>query len=338
MKLLLSLIAISCLSGTIATADEPSQPVLVEVQRIWDKAPHNGFTDLIRFKDRWYCTFREGQGHISHDGVLKVIASDDGRKWESVATFKSLRGFDMREAKFSIMPDGRLMLTGCEANRKTKPSLHQSLVWFTSDGNKWTEQVAVVDPDFWLWRGNWHKSKAYFFGYGCRDDNRALRLYTSSDGKQFETLIKEVGVEGTYPNETSILFLPDETCYCLLRQDGKPNSGYIGESLPPYTDWTWKKLGVRIGGPNMIQLPDGRFVAVVRLYDEKQRTSVCWLDPETGTLTEALKLPSGGDTSYAGMVWHDDMLWVSYYSSHEEKTAIYLAKVKFEKNNGDSIE
>ena len=41
-----------------------------------------------------------------------------------------------------------------------------------------------------------------------------------------------------------------------------------------------------------------------------------------------LTLPSGGDTSYAGMVWHADLLWVSYYSSHEGKTSIYLARVK----------
>ena len=80
----------------------------------------------------------------------------------------------------------------------------------------------------------------------------------------------------------------------------------------------------------MVQLPDGRLMAAVRLYDNKVRTSLCWIDVKTGQLTEALALPSGGDCSYAGMVWHDDMLWVSYYSSHEEKTSIYLAKVRFE--------
>ena len=53
-----------------------------------------------------------------------------------------------------------------------------------------------------------------------------------------------------------------------------------------------------------------------------------WVSPKTGRLRECLTLPSGGDTSYAGLVWHDGLLWVSYYSSHEEKTAIYLAKVK----------
>ena len=49
--------------------------------------------------------------------------------------------------------------------------------------------------------------------------------------------------------------------------------------------------------------------------------------PGRGLMKECLKLPSGGDTSYAGMVVHEGCLWISYYSSHEEKTAIYLARV-----------
>jgi hypothetical protein len=78
----------------------------------------------------------------------------------------------------------------------------------------------------------------------------------------------------------------------------------------------------------MIRIPDGRYVAAVRLYDGSVRTSLAWIDPRTGTLREFLKLPSGGDTSYAGLVWHEGLLWVSYYSSHEDKTSIYLAKVQ----------
>ena len=50
----------------------------------------------------------------------------------------------------------------------------------------------------------------------------------------------------------------------------------------------------------------------------------------TTTFEPIFSLPSGGDNSYAGMVWHDDLLWMSYYSSHEEKTSIYLAKLKLE--------
>ena len=77
----------------------------------------------------------------------------------------------------------------------------------------------------------------------------------------------------------------------------------------------------------MIQLPDGRILAVTRLYSGGTRTSLSWLDVANGKLTEVIKLPSRGDTSYAGLVLHDGLLWISYYSSHEGRTSIYLARV-----------
>ncbi|WP_220498370.1 sialidase family protein [Rhodopirellula sp. JC639] len=310
-------------------ADEFPKPVLVDVQRIWDAAPHNAFTDLVRFRDRWYCVFREGQKHVSPDGALRVLTSADGDNWESAALVTSDK-YDLRDAKITVTPDDRLMLAGAGAADTPQGRHHQSLVWFSDDGVNWSTPTPVGDQDNWLWRISWHKGEAYGFGYGCGKGGRGLRLFKSSDGKTFETLIEDVDVPGTYPNETSIVFLPDDTAYCLLRHDGEPKVGNLGVSRPPYTEWDWKPLNVRLGGPDMIRLPDGRFVAVVRLYDSTVRTSVCWLDPENGTLTEALKLPSGGDTSYAGLVWHDRMLWISYYSSHEGKTSVYLAKVRFD--------
>jgi hypothetical protein len=323
MKSVLSLILV-VLAVTSIGADERVK--LVQVEKIWDQAPHNAFTDLVRFRDRWFCVFREGQGHVSPDGALRVITSVDGQTWESAALITSSDS-DLRDAKITVTPDGRLMLAGAEALHEPVTHRHQSLVWFSDDGRTWSEAHEVGDRDNWLWRITWHRGQAYGFGYGCRNDNRGLRFFTSSDGRSFDTLIERVAVEGTYPNETSLVFLPDDTAYCLLRQDGQPNSGYLGRSCPPYTQWTWEKLGVRIGGPHMIRLDNGRFVAAVRLYDSPVRTSLCWVDPEAGTLTEFLKLPSGGDTSYAGLVLHDGLLWVSYYSSHEGKSNIYLARV-----------
>jgi len=60
---------------------------------------------------------------------------------------------------------------------------------------------------------------------------------------------------------------------------------------------------------------------------QKATSVLSFLDPDKGTLTDVLTLSSGGDTSYAGLVWHDTMSWVSYYSSYEKKTSISLAKV-----------
>jgi hypothetical protein len=131
-----------------------------------------------------------------------------------------------------------------------------------------------------------------------------------------------------YPNESGMVFLEDDTALCLLRRDGPKPSAQLGRAKPPYTDWTWQDLGTQIGGPHLIELPDKRLIAGVRLHDGKVRTAIAQLDAATPRLTELLPLPSGGDSSYPGLVWHDGILYVSYYSSHEGKTSIYLARVK----------
>jgi len=48
-----------------------------------------------------------------------------------------------------------------------------------------------------------------------------------------------------------------------------------------------------------------------------------------GKATLLLTFPSGGDNSYPGFVVKGKELWVSYYSGHEGRTSIYLAKLKY---------
>src|SRR5690348_2852427 len=138
--------------------------------------------------------------------------------------------------------------------------------------------------DYWLWRVTWHKKVACGIGYVC-GMKKAVRLYQSTDGQNYETLVQMLRDEG-YPNESSLVFLPDDTCPCLLHCDEA--NGLLGAARPPYKEWTWKDLGRRIGGPNMLRLPDGRLIAVVRLYDGKVRTAVCGVDAATGKLDELL--------------------------------------------------
>ena len=320
------LIAVLVVITSRASAKE-TKVQLLEVQKIWDAGNHNAFTDLVRFKGEWFCVFREGKAHVSPDGALRVIRSKDGKMWTSAALIKSDVA-DLRDAKISVTPDGKLMLTGAGAMHKG-PIKHQSKAWFRDDGENWSEAVDIGDVDHWLWRVTWRGNQAIGIGYATGGQRR-VRLYTSNDGRKYETIVEDLKIEG-YPNETSILFRDDGTALCLLRRD--PQHGLLGSAKPPYKEWTWKDVGTRIGGPHMIALPGdagGRLIAVVRLYDKPVRTSVCEIDADTGKLTELLKLPSGGDTSYAGLVWHESELWISYYSSHEKKTSIYLARVKVE--------
>jgi hypothetical protein len=296
-------------------------------RKIWDAAPHNAFTDLLRHGDEWFCVFREGMTHVSPDGALRVLASKDGDTWASAARV-TFDGGDLRDAKITVTPAGKLMLCGAVAYPKGSKHGHRSLVWFSDDGRSWSEATPIGEPDYWLWRVTWHGNEAYGVGYGTAvgKTRGTARLYRSTDGKTFETWVPEL-FTGGYPNESSLLFQKDGTCLCLLRRDGTASSGQLGTSKPPYKTWTWQDLSLRIGGPQLIELPDGRVVAATRLYDGKVRTAVCTLDPAAGKSTEALPLPSGGDCSYPGLVWHDGLLWASYYSSHEGKTSIYLAKV-----------
>lgn len=313
-------LVLAALGAGVVGAEESVK--LVEVRKIWDQAPHNAFTDLARFQGRWFCAFREGKGHVCPTGVLRVIASEDGKTWESVALFTSDNS-DLRDAQLTVASDGRLMLSGAEAMHDRSEYSHQSLSWLSKDGRTWSDRHEIGDRNFWMWRVTWYGDTAYGIGYGVGNERGSLRLYTSKDGERFETLMAPM-LEAEYPNETSLVFAGD-TAYCLLRQD--PANGQLGIAEPPYTAWEWKDIGTRIGGPAMLRLPDGRFVAGVRLYDGGVRTSLGWIDPASGKFTEFLRLPSGGDTSYPGLVFHDGLLWMSYYSSHEGKSSIYLAKV-----------
>ena len=300
---------------------------IVSVQRIWDEGAHNAFCDLVRHEGRWWCTFREGAGHVSEEGALRVIVSDDGEAWRSAALI-AIDGLDLRDPKLEVTPHGTLMLLAGARREVGEGQLNTSMTWFSADGEAWHGPFTVAEEGVWLWRVTWHEGVAWGVGYGCQAGKFA-RLYRSRCGMRFERVEPDMHTEG-YPNETRILFLEDDTALCLLRMDGEGATGRLGRAAPPYTDWRWRDLGVKIGGPEMIRLPDGRFVACVRLYDDPVRTSLAWLDVEGATLTESLALPSGGDTSYAGMVWHEGLLWVAYYSSHEEKTCIYLARVKLD--------
>jgi hypothetical protein len=299
---------------------------LIESRKIWDAASHNAFTDLARFHEKWWCVFREGKTHISPDGKVRILRSQDAAHWESAALIGPPDG-DLRDPKLSITPRNRLMIVAAIAYPKGANVRHQSVAYFSDNGTAWEGPVKVGDPNVWLWRVTWHKDKAYGVGYDTSGE-KLVRLYQSKDGREFEPVVSTLFNE-EQPNETSLVFLPDDTALCFLRRDGPKGTGLLGSAKPPYTDWAWKDSGVKIGGPHMIRLPDGRLIAGVRLYDGGARTAIMSLDSKTGKLTELVKLPSGGDTSYPGLVWHDGLLWISYYSSHEGKTSIYLAKARF---------
>ena len=297
--------------------------------KIWNEGKHNAFTDLIRFQDQWYCVFREGDDHAKGAGKIRVLRSKDGQAWASAALIAT-DGADLRYPHISITPKGELMIVGGAAVPPTRDPVkdHYSFVSFSKDGATWGAPDRTLDSWQWLWRVRWHEGKAFGVAY-CSNATPPRKyeglLYQSADGKKYERV---AAFDIPNPTEATLAFDGD-TMLCLQRRDGKPNTAMLGTSKTPYKEWTWKDLGVYFGGPNLIRTPDGTWLASGRMTTSgKPQPVLCQLDVKNAKLTPLVTLPSGGDTSYAGMVWHDDQLWMSYYSSHEGKTSIYLARVR----------
>lgn len=306
------------------------KPELLQLSKIWDDGSHNAFTDLEFFQEKWFCVFRSGAGHVSTDSCVRILVSGDGEHWEAIAQLSSPRSdlADLRDPKLCLTPDGRLMLTAAAVCHDEVALTHQTYAWFSNDGLTWGEPVAIGEPNFWLWRVTWHEGCAYGAAYHAPVHRRepALRLYRSEDGIDFKPIDERL-LHQNLPNESTLIFEGEEAL-CLVRHEGGQNRALLGVAQAPYNAWHWKDLGVHLGGPNLLRLPDGRIIMAGRLHEGGAHTALCLFDRERGVLDEVLRLPSGGDNSYAGLVWHDGLLWVSYYSAHEGQQAIYLAKVR----------
>ncbi len=90
-------------------------------------------TDLIRFKDHWYCGFCEGEIHSNHPtGRGWLIRSANGIKWEAAKVF-DWDAADVRDPMLSVTPEGKLMV-------------NTSLAFVSREGRYWDpESGAELD-------------------------------------------------------------------------------------------------------------------------------------------------------------------------------------------------
>lgn len=341
-KYLLAFLVFFVASGNIISQNTPEHDLIISVERIWDRAGHNAFTSLIDYKGKLYCAFRESSGHVSDiNGTIRVIASDDTQNWYSVAHIYE-RGYDLRDPQLSITPDNRIMLniggsiytggklTGMEPQVSFSDTMGRN---FSAPQKIFIDEKIKSDKD-WLWRATWYKGIAYATAYQS-SKVKSVQLLMSDDGIHYKYITTFDIIGG---NETTLSFTADGKMIAVVRSD-KMRAGYIGSSKPPYKEWEFNKLQARVGGPNLILLDNGVMLCATREYppDHNEKTILAKVELD-GEFIKLVTLPSGGDCSYPGLVMRDSILYVSYYSSHEEKTAIYLAKLVDLKYGYDSFE
>lgn len=325
-------------TACLASAEESTFQDSITVYKIWDKGKHNGFPDLFRFKNAFYCTFREGNNHVdnTNSGKVRIVRSRDGKNWESVALFE-MEGVDVREARLSLTPKGNMM--AILAAGVWKDGAYLSLSPYVSFSDKSglnfsPLEKTVIDPAItpsldWIWRVTWNKGIGYGIVYqikaGEKKEPWETYLLQTKDGKHYEK-VAQIELDGN-PNESTIRFDNNNKMYVLVRRDAGDLMGVLAESNFPYQNWSYNKLKWRLGGPNFLFLNDKQLIMGSRFFENKNVSTALFVTDLKGNVLKTIKLPSGGDTSYPGMVMHKNKLWVAYYSSHEGKSNIYMAVI-----------
>ncbi len=307
------------------------QAQAIEAYRIYADSNHNAFTSLVKFDDNYYCAFRSGERHVyGRDGIIKIIRSRDARNWSDHQII-TLPGYDLRDPKLSITPDGRLMLLCGGSVYQGQELLRQRthVSFSDNEGNHFGRPTPIVLPDDlgsdfdWLWRVTWHGEEA--FGVLYQRGQESTKLAKSVDGINYQ-MVCDLKLTGR-PNEATIRFLGDQRMAILHRREEADQMGLWAVSSPPYTEWNWKSVNYRLGGPDFCVLSNEQILAGTRLYDEDGHKVALLLGNANGIFTLIHRFPSGGDCSYPGFVQEEDRILMSYYSSHEGKASIYLAEI-----------
>ena len=217
----------------------------------------------------------------------------------------------------------------------------QSVSWLSSDGENWSTAYACPSGiNAHRWSVTWHNGMGYSNSEGGKDSKGTL--YRTRDGKSWRVLVSDFAPEGFNGSEGSLAFGVDDTAYCLFRGGARHALLGVGKA-PYYQEWEWRNLSVDpgpehggtrpceevlqapFGGPKLIRLADGRFLAAGRIlwpWREDGRINLFWLDPDRAVLT---RFAAFEGTSYPGVFEHEGMLWVTFTDS--DASEILLAKI-----------
>lgn len=306
----------------------------VNVLKIFSKEEmHSAFTDLAYFKGEFYCTFRVAKKHVGDDGSVYLLTSKNSKNWKFVKSFR-VEGVDLRDPKFILSEDLQILYLhiGGSIFSNGEFVTNNQFVTRSQNGKEWETPNLINIKDKWLWKPILYNDFSYSIGYKAGEK---LIFYKSSDliNYNFE---KTINLDPSGILTEAAIAKSHDTLYAIVRKN-YPGS-YFGISKNPFHEWKWVQLDRVLGGPNIMKI-DNRILISGRTYidseDSDCRTKT-FLGEIIGDKIKILHiLPSGGDTGYTGMVYKDNMLYISYYSgisgclnTNDNFTEVYLAKIK----------
>jgi len=328
-------------------AAEPPEVQVSNIRRVFHNGEHNAFTDLVRFRDAFYLTFRScPDGHMVHPTAsIIVLRSDDARSWKPAHQFSVARR-DTRDPHFLVFRDKLFIITGTWYCGDASPSResydlnkHLGFAAWTVDGTQWHGPV-MLEGTFghYVWRAEMFGDKAYL----CGRRKIGFEMAARGEGRKVESLMLESDdgliwrrravFQEIAGDETAFRFTDDGSIVAIGRRGG--DTAQLLRSAPPYVEWERNDLDRYVGGPLLVRWGDHWVVGGRKTTPNKgMKTSMCWLIDDR--LHEFAELPSGGDNSYPGFVELSPTRAVmSWYSSHERNaddrpiTAIYMADLQ----------
>ena len=186
---------------------------VTRARRAFADGKHNAFTGIAAAYSRAFITFRSASTHLSPDGIIKVIASDDMDTWASVAEAQR-PGMDLRDPKI-VFFRGALMAfcAGCRPG----DAVRESLVFRSFDGVTFDAPTPVrgIPAGHWLWHVRPLGDRLYGAAYCSRDGGYVVSLYASDDGRCWER-VADFPVPG---NEVYMDFDRAGILWALVRDD-----------------------------------------------------------------------------------------------------------------------
>lgn len=334
-------IAIACcvLASCTKNTNTLTEAKNFKFKTVWNKSSFNAFTDLIYYNNVYYCAFREAKTHVSYDGKLRIVTSNDGNAWNSFALLAENKT-DLRDPHFYIDNNGFLCIG---ANARKEDGSRQSLIFKLKNGSFTQPDVMDVDNDYYLWSFSNFKDSVYSIGYNvnqpCYNSNGLntklkISFFNNRDINcvNFKEIHTNNWINESFvcPSEASIVFTQDSNLITIVRDQDIMGYSHIGIAKYPFNKWEWKKFPYYIRGPKLALLPDGRlFLSGASLIDV-HKTYYTILNPAKDFAIDKMEtLPSDGDSGYPGVIVKKDSVLYSYYSSHEGNARVYIGWFKY---------
>lgn len=308
-------------------------PAAAEVEMLWHEVAaaqpdrHNAFTDLTHWKNQYWLCFRNGEHHVSMDGVIYILKSYDMRDWSVAAVLKT-QGDD-RDPHFTKTDDRLYCYFGVwdsiHGEGTKPPDRHRvrSHVAWTDDGKEWSKVHACWDPGFWIWRVREFDGVLYGAAYTAVRPKPSMRetfLLKSTDGYTFEkvSLVTDKGSAG----EADFWINGDGSMTLVTRTEG--NAWIYKSKDDTFSEWNdGHELEGLVHAPVAAFWGDRIFLAG-RDRDPGGKTVARVWELNDNAITPLFTLPSSGDTSYCGLIPNPGApeqgpprLFVSWYSQHE---------------------